>query len=257
MIIRNEQVEELAAATRRGFENEMVVHLAEFSPPLFKAAGEDPLRTAIRLGMSRAAGYGFDERGPVRLYLEMMLLFGSYFDTDPQYTWAAEILTNREVGYQMQRAEMLYERTLHYRKNVVGPEDDYTLQALRKIRRWAQQPVPEVGENLLPAILREISFVYPQKADYVGAEALEELVIEGRGAALRHGISTVRGTGVMIVLMLAFGHGCFEDPLYPWISRTLGDLAVVDPEDRVNRLETKALIWLDHVLAHFDGGAKT
>lgn len=257
MIIRQEQIEALQSAVRSRFENEMASHLAQFSPPLFKAVGEDQMREVIRLGMVRAANYGFDNWGPVRLYLEMMLLFGSDFDTDPQYTWSAEILTNRDVGSQMERADFLYQRTLHYRENVGGPEDKYTLQALGNIRVWAQQPLPLTEENFVQDMLGEINRIYPQKADYVGEDALEALIHDGGREALKHGFSTLRGMTLMVVLMLAFGHGCTHDPLYPWIARTLNDEAITDPAARAKRLETKALTWLDHVLAYFDKGAKT
>ena len=98
----------------------MVAHLAEFSPPLFKAVGEEQMRKAIRFGIGRADSYGFTFRGPVRLYLELMLLFGSHFDTDPQYPWAAAILTDQDSDPQMQCAERLYEVTMDYREEVAG-----------------------------------------------------------------------------------------------------------------------------------------
>jgi len=257
LIIRQEQIQALQAAVRGGFENEMVAHLAQFSPPLFKAVGEEQMRQVIRLGMARAANYGFENKGPVRLYLEMMLLFGSDFDTDPQYTWSAEILTNRDVGSQMERADFLYQRTLHYRENVGGPEDEYTLQALGNIRAWAQQPLPLTEKNFVPDMLRELNRIYPQKADYTGEDALEALIHEGEREALQYRFSTVRGSTLMVVLMLAFGHGCTHDPLYPWIARTVNEDALTDPTARAKRMETKALTWLDHVLAHFDESAKT
>jgi hypothetical protein len=110
MIIRREQMQALGQAALRAFEDEMVVHLADFSPPLFRAVKEDQLRIAIRLGIARAGEYGITFRGPIRLYLELMLLFGSHFDTDPQYPWATEILKDQAHGLQMQRAERLRKR---------------------------------------------------------------------------------------------------------------------------------------------------
>ncbi|MCY1013798.1 hypothetical protein OV079_51395 [Nannocystis pusilla] len=55
------------------------------SPPLFKTLGEEPMLVVVRTGMAAAERHGFNLRGPVRMYLELMLLFGSRFDTDPQY----------------------------------------------------------------------------------------------------------------------------------------------------------------------------
>ena len=54
------------------------------------------------------------------------------------------------------------------------------------------------------------------------------------------------------MLMLAFGHGCADDSLYPWIARTLQDEAIADPTARARRLETQALIWLEQELAYYD-----
>lgn len=257
LVIRREQMDVFRAVALRAFEDEMVEHLAGFSPPLFKAAGEEQMRKAIRLGMERAAGYGFDLRGPVRLYLELMLLFGSRFDTDPQYPWATETLTNRDSGPQMQRAERLYERTMDYRRQVAGPTDAYTLKALRNIRAFASQALSFPIEDLVPAMLREIAIVYPEKAAYIGSESLSALIRKGSDGARIQRFSTTRGMALVIVLMLAFGHGCGADPLYPWIARTLNDKTIADPDERAKRLEKKALTWLDHVLAYFEPGAST
>ena len=100
-------------------------------------------------------------------------------------------------------------------------------------------------------MLREITRVYPQKAAYVGGEELEALIREGIEGARSYRFSTDRGVALVIVLMLAFGHGCGTDPLYPWIARTLHNEAIADPEARAKRLEKKALTWLEHVLANF------
>ena len=67
----------------------------------------------------------------------------------------------------------------------------------------------------------------------------------------------MRGEALVVVLMFAFGHGCTDDPLYPWISRTLKDERIVGPAARVERLEKKSITWLEHVLARPRGGART
>lgn len=254
LVIRSAQMDPFKQAARRTFQDEMVNHLAEFSPPLFNAAGEASIRQTITLGIERAESYGFTFRGPVRLYLELMLLFGSHFDTDPQYPWATEILNGRDSGPQMQRAERLYERTMDYREKVIGPDDAYALQALTSIRIMAQNPLPFSSGDLDLGLLREIKRIYPEKATYVGDQGLEVLIRKGMSGARRQQFTTERGVTLVVVLMLAFGHGCGSDPLYPWIARTLQDERITDPEARAKRLETKALTWLEHVLTNFDKG---
>jgi hypothetical protein len=238
-------------AAMQRFEDEMLVHLGEFSPPLFKAVGEEQMRKAVRFGIAQAGRHGFTFRGPVRLYLELMLLLGSHFNTDPQYPWAAEILANQEAGSQMQRAEWLYEKTMDYRHKVAGPEDAYAHQALRNIATFLRQPIALPNERLVPAMLQEITSLYPQKAAYIGMEGLEALIRKGIHGAARQRFSKIRAVMLVVLLMLAFGHGCGADPLYPWIANTLKDEASADHEARAKHLEEKALSWIEYVLANF------
>jgi|PlaIllAssembly_1097288.scaffolds.fasta_scaffold24793_4 hypothetical protein len=255
-VIRREQMDVFRAAALRSFEDEMVEHLAGFSPPLFKTVGEEQMRKAIRLGMERADGHGFTYRGPVRLYLELMLLFGSHFDTDPQYPWANDILTKRDSLSQMQRAERLYDTTMDYREKVAGPEDAYALQALRNVAAFARQPLTISADDFIPAMLREIALIYPEKAAYVGDQSLSALIRKAVDGARIQRFSTIRGMALVVVLMIAFGHGCGADPLYPWIARTLRDEAITDAETRAKRLEKKALTWLEHVLTNYEKGVE-
>lgn len=252
LVMRPEQMEVFHKAALGSFEDDMVRHLAAFSPPLVQAVGEGQLRKAAQLGMERAAGYGFTYRGPVQLYLELMLLFGSHFDTDPQYPWAAEILADRGSGDQMDRAESLYRKSMDYREKVAGPNDAYTLNALRNITVLAKQPLTIPTEDFPVAMLREITLVYPEKAAYVGDQGILALIRKGMDGARMQRFSTPRGIALVILLMFTMGHGCGSDPLYPWIAQTLRDEAIKDPSGRAQRLETKALIWLDHVLANFE-----
>ena len=99
---------------------------------------------------------------------------------------------------------------------------------------------------------QEIARVYPQKAAYVGQEGIDALIRKGMDGARRQRFSTTRAATLIVVLMLAFGHGCGADPLYPWINRTLKDELIDNPEVRAKRLEKKALTWLEHVLTYFE-----
>jgi hypothetical protein len=182
-----------------------------------------------------------------------MLLGGSAFDTDPQYWPVANLLKSGGTYDQMFRASKLHEKVVDYIDKVVGPSDQFTVEALRGIAFFARRPAPLFSDNLLRDLLGEIERIYPQKFRYVGAEACAALIKEGIDAAHAHGLDPVRGPTLMCVLMLAFGHGCLDDPLYPWIGRTLRDERIIGGAERGARLEKKALTWLHHVLASFEG----
>jgi hypothetical protein len=246
LVIRRAQMEAFGVVAQQAFEARMVGHLAAFSPPLFRTLGEQQMRAAVRLGIRRAAAHGLDLQGPVRLYLEMTLLFGSRFDTDPQYPWAATALAGADD--QMQRATRLYEQMIDYREAVAGPEDAHHVQALRRILAMAGQD--SAGDE--SELRRLLQAIHPQKAAYVGDRALDALIAKGRAEARRLHFSTPRAATLLVLLMLAFGHGCCGDPLYPWIARTLNADQPADADRRAARLERRSLTWLRHVLAAFD-----
>ena len=100
------------------FEDEMMVHSRSFSPQTCEVLSDDELRMKLRSAMLQSGTYGFSDRGPVRTYIELMLLFGSGFDTDPQYSSLRDIL--KGSGHQMSRAELLYEYILDYQSDKSG-----------------------------------------------------------------------------------------------------------------------------------------
>lgn len=260
LVIRQDQYEVLRQARLASFEDEMVSHLSAFSPALFRAVGDPQMRLAIRSGIGRAAEHGLTFRGPVRLYLELIVMFGSHFDADPQYPWAGEILN--ETGPQMPRAERLFEKAMDFRRVVAGPDDEHLFRALGRVSELGRQPAELATERQehVAAVAGLVRDLYPQKAQYLGEDRLLTFVELGYDKAVSLGSRSGLTLALPTVLMLAFGAGCFDDPLYPWIGNTLrtgrppADV-VVDPEERMKALSRKAMIWLDHVLVQSDTSA--
>lgn len=247
LTIREEQMKAFENVALGRFEDEMVIHSKKFTPQLCKVLGDDQLRAALRQAMERADTYGFTNRGPIRLYIELMFLYGSDFDTDPQYPGLAEVLN--APGDQMFKAEQIYEGILDYQKKVSGLNAANLHKALKALSVSAKKPVEFSRNNFVAEMIQEMTHAFPQKVAYIGQEGLTTLIHEGRAKARKYDFPSVRGESLMAVLMFSFGHGCCDDPLYPWISRTLKDERIVDSAARAKRLEKKSITWLDHVLA--------
>lgn len=254
LVVRAEQMKVFEQDALRRFEDEMVAHSKEFTPRLCEVIGDDQLRVALRQAIDRAGTYGFTNQGPVRLYIELMFLCGSDFDTDPQYSAVADVLN--ASGDQMQRAEQIYDGILEYQEKVSGLDAANTRKALDTLSIFARMPITFCSNEFVTGILQEMAHAFPQKVVYIGEEALTALVYEGQVEARRYHLPTVRGEALVVVLMFAFGHGCTDDPLYPWIARTLRDERITDGVARAQRLEKKALTWLDHVLTLSREGAQ-
>jgi hypothetical protein len=251
LTIREEQMEVFQYYMFTHFEDEMVAHSKTFTPQLCKVLSEEQLRVALRQSIQRAETHRFTKKGSVRLYIELMFLCGSDFDTDPQYPMLKEVLAS--ANDQVVRAEKIYRGVLEYQEKVTGPDDINVLKALEALSVFARKQTTFSSSNFESVILQEITRAFPQKAAYVSEKGLKRLIHEGRAEARKQGFSTLRAEALIIIIMFAFGHGCTNDPLYPWISQTLTDTRIRSSEGRADRLERKTLIWLEHVIAWHKG----
>jgi hypothetical protein len=250
--IRQEQVDVFKQAALRQFEDQMVDHLKEFAPRHWKVMGEPDGRKVIRLGIEAAREYGFTNQGPVRFYIELMFMFGSYFDTDPQYPWAGAVLREGVRMDQMERADRLYDATNEYIARVSGPDHKYLLEAMRRLRQARMEdvikPGPSDESTLEEHGLRQLQQIYPQKCAYLGEHALRALIQHGFGLATQRNFVSDRGMILMAALTFVVGHGFPRDPQYGWIQRRLDQERWPDPRDRADELYSKAMIYLQHIL---------
>src|SRR2546430_727627 len=141
----------------------MVVHCQEFSPVQCELIGEEQLRVVLRRAIKRAAGYGFTYRGPVRLAIELSFLYGSDFDTDPQYLPLNHSLYDPDD--QMQRADRLRELVLDYQEKVPDPERvRNTRPTLENMLAFAKQPAAVTAHDWVPGMRRVLHRGFPRKA---------------------------------------------------------------------------------------------
>ena len=249
MKIRKEQVEALEAAAARSFQDQMVEHLKDFAPRHAEAVGEQGLREVVRLGIERAGKYGLTNRGAVRLYIELMVTLGSDFDTDPQFPWAAEVLTDEKIIGQAARTSHLYERAMVYLDRAGGPDKAYAIDALRTDAGRRIEDLATPGGSVRGTVLAEMKRTHPQKCACVGAPALRRLIEEGIESAKRFGLSTDAGAAVFVLLMFALGHGFATDPQFPWAAEALGERDPADPDERAERLHDAARSYFRQALA--------
>ena len=179
LTIRKEQIEAFDKASLKAFEDEMVGHLRGFASRLAETCGEPALRVLIRLGVARAKAQGLTLRGPVRLFIELMVMFGSEFDKDPLLPWASAALDNPAVKDQMARAETLHRASLAYIETAVGPKDSYVIAALRRLDEEDIKGYDISSRNFEERALRKLRAIYPQKCVVAGDPALLWLVRRG------------------------------------------------------------------------------
>jgi hypothetical protein len=251
LIIRTEQMRAFEQSSLHRFAEEMLEHLKKFSPRHAGVIGEARIRRVIELGMERARKYEFSNQGPVRFYMELMFMYGSEFDTDPQLAWAAEVLNEPNLSDQMTRADYLHQQAMQYLDMVIGADYQYEKAALRRLSQIQFQALSELGENFRDIILKRLKEIYPQKCDYVGEARMRLLIQRGLQAAGKYSISSHAGSALLMGLMFAFGHGCLSDPQFPWIESTLNNRAT-EEEQRIERLFDKTMAYLARGLANLE-----
>jgi hypothetical protein len=235
------------------FEDEMVVHLHGFAAKHAEAIGDDWVRRAIRLGIERASVYGVTNPGLLKFYVELMFMFGGMFDTDPLQPWAGRILRDASIPDEATRMDRLYDATLEYVDTVDGPERDYSLQALRNVKRILREDTPAAELVAPERALDLMARIYPERCAHLGEAPLLGLVHRSAELAQSHRMGTDRGAILVIGMAFAMGHGFAEDPLYPWVGSTLRNPTISTAERRVDRLERRLSIYLDRALAYFEG----
>jgi hypothetical protein len=247
--IRQDQTEAFRQQHLQKFEDQMVVHLQKFAPRHWKVIGEPTGREVIRLGIEQATQYGFTNRGPVRFYIELMFMFGSYFDTDPQYPWVRAVLHEPEAMDQMVRADQLFAAMKEYVEQVPGPKHRNFLEALERLSRTKAEEVAKPGIPLEESAALELRTIYPQACHYLGEPRVKQLIDHGFGLADTYGFDGARGRLLMAALTFFMGHNFPVDPLCGWIARRLDANRQPDPVLRTEELYAKATLYMKHVLA--------
>jgi hypothetical protein len=220
------------------FVEEMMEDCRWFAPALARSIGPRGLRRYVSDRWQRAESFGFTLRGPVRTFIETSLLFGSNFDTDPQYAWAGKIL--RSEGAEMDRAMRIWEGTTAHQAKV-------TLWAQRKaLFRWTfggRPPTARSRGRFIEEALAEVHRVYPEKAEFVGDEALRRLIDEAFTEGERCGLSEPAEYAIVVALFLVLGHGCSHDPLFPPMMEAF-QISASSSAERAELLRAAAMLLL-------------
>jgi hypothetical protein len=233
LVIREQQMDALSQVALDAFEDEMVAHLRQLAPQHCKAVGEKGLRQVVRTGFERANKYGLTNRGPVRFYLDLMIMLGSDFDTDPQYPWATDLLEDSTMPDQMTRAERLYEKVMDYSAKVFGEGYEQEKAAVRRVGSIKFEDLPSFRAGSASEFVKYTEKVFPEKARYLGELLLSSLAARAKPLSEQYQLDSERGPVVLGGLMFAFGHGVTTDPQFPWVAATL----VKDTQDAVARTQ--------------------
>lgn len=242
LIIRKAQMKVLSQVPLRVFENEMLSYVRKNFPDRCDVLSDAPNRQMIALGIAKSKDYGFETRGDITDYITLMILFGSYFDEDPQLPWVAEILEDKAGFGPSAIIADLYAEAADYMERVFGDKGEFYKKAMEKAR---SQSFESLFENDISDSLQSIKSlfndVYPEKYQTLTESNLERLVDIGRALSDRYGMGSGEGFRVYAFLMFMLGSHFDRDPLHAWAGEILQDRSIKEPHLKAWQLHEAAM----------------
>ena len=205
----------------RSFEDKMLLHLRSFSPLLAKSAGEDRLRKTVQIGIHQAQGYGFTLRSSLQLYLELMLVFGTHFDSDPKYQWLRPYIVGFDGINERERKRLLYWHSTLYMDNVYGATGSHAIEVGGRVCWLNKQYLEALGRDFFSLGLNFLSQLQPQQWVYLNETVARVLLEQAVADSNRFGLADPAGAPLLLCLQFLFGHRVIDDPMFPWVSATL------------------------------------
>lgn len=248
MIIRQEQIEAFDAAGKARFETELLPHLKKRYPRPLAGVDDAHINKLISEGARRAGQYGFQARGPVRMFTEFMVVLGHEFDQDPLLYWIQDILRDKEGLDEFEQARRLHLHVSTYLALVYGPKGEHVTKGLEHIAKAPLEELAAVGKAYDSKAIPWLQVLHSRKCVYAGGSALQNLVQAAHLSAGKMGLPEPEGPPLALGLMFAFGSGVLTDPLFPWVAASVAPEAAAQPRARLERLAARSQAYLRQAL---------
>jgi len=239
IVISSGQLTRLQEQIDAAFVRAEAERLVLYAPPLATSAGQAGLEAAVLLGLKAARRAGFTETPQIRLYLQLMTSFGSYFDTDPQYEWLHPLLNMTEGLTTRERARLLYWHSTLYLENAYGKSGLHGIAAGMRASQLDEATLAAIGTdyaNRGPALLTHL---HPQRSAYLSDSTTQLLLDKAADVARQNRLGGDAAAPLLLCLMFGFGHGVADDPLHPWVRETLSN-AALSGTDKTTELLARA-----------------
>lgn len=233
------------------FAEQIATHLFEFAPQHCRALGRARVVSIARDGIARARACGFERRGEVQLFVDLVFLFGSAFDSDPQYHWLHRFLDDSQSDAAA-RADALHAAAMDYIEKVAGLDRAAYREAMARAQQLDfDRLAPDMDAQAMG--MRYFRHVSPAKLGYVGEPALSALIAHAAASAQKLGATSGASTFRLAALMFVLGHGVLEDAQYPWVADLLADGEGMSADERIARIPSRAFAYLRAAMRGAEG----
>jgi hypothetical protein len=198
-------------------------HLATSAAPMATWVGEQGIKRTVALGLTLARQAGFDEAKQIRLYLQLMVAFGSNFGTDPQYRWLHPFLDPNSGVSTIERARLLYWHATLYLDRVFGEKGEHGASFGARALRVDLPMLERTGEAYYQKAAQLLARLHPQRSPYMAEDSLEQLLDKAPKLATQYQLGGAAAAPLILCLMFGFGYSMDDDPWHPWVHEHLSN----------------------------------
>lgn len=250
LILRKKQLEAFDRIERPAFIDQMMVHIRKHFPRHPEFLGQATMRAVVDNGIVQAEKYSFVTRHDVCLFVDLMIMLGHGFDTDPQLPWAIDILKDETLPTPAEKMDLLYDSAMDYLDKVVGKDEAFPVRPLKALRDF---PFAALGQKNSAGfdrtLLDTFQKIWPQKYRLLKKDSLSMVIRNGTDAAKKLGFTANPGRGMVVMLMYVLGHGFYDDPQYILLSKPLNDRKISEENVKFDRFQEVLKTTLSNILA--------
>lgn len=203
MDFTDKQVEILKEISYEKFVIEVMSHWKTAFPSILLRGDERIFYRYIREGIVLANKYGYSQRGPVRLYLDLMIISGVNFEKDPLFQWM-----NTEKGLstsQIESSVYLHSKLRDYIDAVYGKNNVFINESKVRFKELNSKNLP-VGANGDKHEVHELlKCIHPQRYNFSGFDAIESLIYISSEYCDRYKLKNERHRSYVTLIMFLFG----------------------------------------------------
>lgn len=122
LIIRKEQMAVFEKHLDSRFHEFLRKHVREYMAVEEKELSNQSVDELIRLAISRASSYRVTMERDIALFLDLMILKGRDFDSDPKLLWARKILDSKDSDGS-EKMQKIYRRLEAFESRKALPEE--------------------------------------------------------------------------------------------------------------------------------------
>ena len=203
MDFNDQQIKTLRDLSFERFINEDIHHIKITFPLLATIFNDDNLRTYVKQGVSLAKASGITQRGPVRLYIDTMIILGSQFEHN--HLWPKFIYNKKDKIPQIENSMAIYTELQNYNKKVNGDEGFFYKASIEKLNNIDINHIYNEHHKIHDLL----NYIHPQKYQFISREGVDHLISQVENYSNIHNSEWFKNKAY--ISLISFLFGCFPD----------------------------------------------